>query len=78
MSLSYTIQRSRPLQSLLAIFAFVLLYGIFYTEWFSSIFSSSSTYTPEEINSLLQNKASQIVALKSGIGATKNSTAIFG
>lgn len=64
MSLSYTIQRSRPLQSLLAIFAFVLLYGIFYTEWFSSIFSSSSTYTPEEINSLLQNKASQIVALK--------------
>ncbi|EMG47135.1 LMAN2L VIP36-like protein [Candida maltosa Xu316] len=63
MSLSRTLQRSRPLQSLSVVFIFIIIYAIFYTDWFS-IFFPSSTYTPEEINSLFQNKESHIVTLK--------------
>lgn len=57
----HSIKRSRPLQLLIGIVVLILGYGVFFTEWF---FSSSATYTPEEINSLLQNKESHIVALK--------------
>ncbi|CAI5757971.1 unnamed protein product [Candida verbasci] len=59
-SLIFTIQRSRPLQGLLAIFIFIILYFTFFTSLFSS---SSSTYSPEEINSILQNKQKSLLSL---------------
>ncbi|RCK67273.1 VIP36-like protein [Candida viswanathii] len=56
----HTVKRSRPLQLLLALVGLITLYALFFTEW---VFSSSATYTPEEINTLLQNKESHIVSL---------------
>ncbi|KAG5421641.1 hypothetical protein I9W82_000733 [Candida metapsilosis] len=62
MSLKRSIQQSKPLQSLLALACFVTIFVLYYSNVFN-IFSGS-TYTPEEINTLLQNKESHIVALK--------------
>ncbi|EGW33000.1 uncharacterized protein SPAPADRAFT_60325 [Spathaspora passalidarum NRRL Y-27907] len=59
MSVFGSIRRSRPLQALLSLLALVLVYLMFFSPW-----SGSDTYTPEEINNLLQNKESHIVSLK--------------
>ncbi|KAI5953667.1 hypothetical protein KGF54_003039 [Candida jiufengensis] len=58
-----TLQGSKPLQSLLTISVLLSIYLLYHFNvfWF---LNSSSTSTPEEINSLLQNKDTNIVALK--------------
>lgn len=61
MSFVSRVKRSRSLQALFTILTFVLIYVI-YT---SNIFGlTSAPYTPEEINTLLQNKESHIVSVK--------------
>ncbi|KAI5958171.1 hypothetical protein KGF57_002526 [Candida theae] len=62
MSFQKSVQQSKPLQSLLALAGFFTLFIIYYSNVFN--FFSGSTYTPEEINTLLQNKESHIVALR--------------
>ncbi|KAG7661449.1 uncharacterized protein J8A68_005027 [[Candida] subhashii] len=62
MSFVFRVKRSRPLQFLFALLTIGLIYVIYTSNFFD--FSSSSTYSPEEINSLLQNKESHIVTVK--------------
>lgn len=64
MSVKRTVQQSKPLQSLLALAGCIILFICYYWNIFSFLSASSSTYTPEEINTLLQNKESHIVALR--------------
>ena len=64
MSFKRTIQQSKPLQSLLVLGGCFIIFICYYSNIFSFLSGSSSTYTPEEINTLLQNKESHIVALR--------------
>ncbi|CCG22325.1 hypothetical protein CORT_0B06160 [Candida orthopsilosis Co 90-125] len=64
MTFKRTVQQSKPLQSLLALAGCVILFICYYSNIFGFLSASSSTYTPEEINTLLQNKESHIVALR--------------
>ncbi|KAI5969467.1 hypothetical protein CANMA_001535 [Candida margitis] len=64
MSFKGNVQRSKPLQSLLVLAGCVTIFICYYLNIFDFLYPSSSTYTPEEINTLLQNKESNIVALK--------------
>ncbi|KAI5966424.1 uncharacterized protein KGF55_000733 [Candida pseudojiufengensis] len=63
MSFRRTLQGSKPLQSILTITVLLLIYILYHFNWFNFL-NSSSISTPEEINSLLQNKDTSVVILK--------------